>query len=108
MSLSTCGACGYRYDLDRQSQVCPHPKRRTWTQSARLLAFLQANPGCTTMQIQLGMRPFLANPRARISDLRAAGISVECRKVDGVSRYFVREARPAPLRGEQEVMGLGA
>lgn len=71
------------------------------TQRDRLLAFLRANPGATTMQIQLGMRPFLANPRARISDLRASGIEVVCRKVDGVSRFYVVEARPEPIWGEQ-------
>jgi hypothetical protein len=80
----------------------PHPHRRNPvheavapmkpTQAGRLLAFIRANPGCTTMDIQLGMRPFIANPRARISDLRAAGIVVDCRKDDrGVARYTVRE-----------------
>lgn len=75
-------------------------------QMARLLAFVRANPGCTTMDIQLGMRPFIANPRARISDLRAVGFLIECRREQGVDRYYVREARPAPLLGVQESAGL--
>ena len=62
------------------------------TQAARLLAFIRANPDCTTMDIQLGMRPFLANPRARISDLRAAGVDIVClRRSDGRLGYRIRE-----------------
>lgn len=70
------------------------------TQAQRLLAFLRSNPGTTTMQIQLGMSPFIANPRARISDLRAQGFRIECRRVEGVDRFYLEE-RPAPLNGTQ-------
>ena len=73
----------------------------------RILAFIKVNPGCTTADIQLGMRPFIANPRGRISDLRAAGYRIDCRRApDGKDRYFLAESRPAPLTGSQEVMRL--
>lgn len=73
------------------------------TQAARLLAYIKAHPGASSLEVTAALR--IVNVTGRISDLRAAGISIECRKVAGVSRYFVN-ARPAPLRGEQEAMAL--
>ena len=68
------------------------------TQCARILAFLRANPGATTMELQLALRPFVSNPRARISDLRARGHTVECRRrVDGFEGFWVREAAQMEL-----------
>jgi len=43
------------------------------TQSARLLAYLRSHPDSTILEITYGLHPFVSNPRARISDLRAAG-----------------------------------
>ena len=78
------------------------------TQTDRIVAFIRANPGCTTMQIQFGLDPFVANPRGRISDARAAGFDVVCaRRSDGRLGYTVREAhRIEPLTGQQESAGL--
>jgi hypothetical protein len=63
------------------------------TQTERVKRFIERNPGCTTMQIQLGCQPFISNPRARISDLRAQGINVVARKRrDGVDGYWISRA----------------
>lgn len=58
------------------------------TQVERLLAYLRANPGASTMELQLALRPFVSNPRARISDARARGINVECVKRGDGQRGF--------------------
>lgn len=64
------------------------------TQSERIVAFLRANPGATTMELQLGLAPFVSNPRARISDLRAQGVNVVCiTRADGRKGYRVIERR---------------
>jgi hypothetical protein len=66
------------------------------TQAERVLVFLTINPGATVMELQLALRPFVSNPRARISDLRAAGNIVECRKrTDGQRGFWV--LNPAQL-----------
>ena len=63
------------------------------TQSERVLAFLRSHPGATIMELSFGLQPFVANPRARISDLRAAGYTVEPRKRDdGRTGFVVVEA----------------
>ena len=63
------------------------------TQVERLLAYLRANPGATTMELQLALRPFVSNPRARISDARARGTVIECvKRGDGQRGFVVREA----------------
>lgn len=63
------------------------------TQVERLLAYLRANPGATTMELQLALRPFVSNPRARISDARARGIDIECvKRGDGQCGFVVHEA----------------
>ncbi len=69
------------------------------TQCGRLLAFIRENPSCTTMEITLGLAPFVANPRARISDLRITyGIDVVCEKrPDGYEGFRVRERGPLTL-----------
>lgn len=69
-------------------------KRQTTgpTQTERVVAFLRAHPGVTTMELQLGLAPFVSNPRARISDARAAGIDVQPRKrADGRTGFVVVE-----------------
>lgn len=74
------------------------------TQNDRVLAYLRAHPGATAMELTFGLQPFVANPRARISDLRAAGYIVEMvRRDDGRNGFVVREpvatGLPVPLWG---------
>jgi hypothetical protein len=65
------------------------------TQSERVLAFLRAHPGATALDIAHGCHPWVSNPRARISDLRAAGHVVDMvRRTDGKNGFVVREPRP--------------
>ena len=62
------------------------------TQAERLLTFLRSHPGASIADITHGLDPFVANPRARISDLRARGVRIDCRRDDrGVDRYVVVE-----------------
>lgn len=66
------------------------------TQAARLLLYLTLNPGATVMEMQLALHPFISNPRARLSDLRAAGNIIECRKrSDGQRGFYL--VNPAQL-----------
>lgn len=70
------------------------------TQTERIVAFIRAHPGCTTMELTLGLAPFCANPRARISDARAQGYDVVCStRVDGRKGYWLLEKAPV-TRGE--------
>ena len=63
------------------------------SQAARLLRLIRDEPGISTMQIQQTMRPFVSNPRARISDLRKLGYDIVCeRRPDGYEGFRVREA----------------
>lgn len=73
------------------------------SQAARLLAWLRANPGSSSIEVTMALR--IVNVTGRISDLRARGVVVECRSVEGVDRYFIREPRPVD-RGEPIGMGL--
>lgn len=62
------------------------------TQNERVLAFLRANPCATALDIAHGCHPWVSNPRARISDLRAAGYVIEPRKrTDGKTGFVVVE-----------------
>jgi hypothetical protein len=62
------------------------------TQSDRMLRFIREHPSCSILDIVQGLDPFCANPRARISDLRAEGHVVSCvRDKAGVARYSVVE-----------------
>ena len=71
------------------------------TQVDRIVNFVRRHPGCTVMEVTLGLSPFVANPRARMSDARAHGIAFDkWRDSDGVWRYRVAE-RPVPMVGEQ-------
>ncbi len=64
----------------------------TLTQSERVLAFLRAHPLATALDIAHGCHPWVSNPRARISDLRAAGYVVEAqRRTDGKTGFVVRD-----------------
>ena len=68
------------------------------TQTERLVRYLRANPGATSLQITHALA--LVNVTGRVSDARAQGIDIECRRENGLARYFVRE-HVAPLSGEQ-------
>ena len=68
------------------------------TQSERVLAYIQGHDCPTTMEIQLGLYPFVSNPRARISDLRKAGHDIRAQKrADGQTGFRVIE-QPEQLR----------
>ena len=75
------------------------------TQTARLIAYLRANPGASSLEITHALA--LVNVTGRVSDARAQGVAIECRKrADGRLGYYIREARPAPLSGQQESLAL--
>ena len=59
------------------------------TQSARLLAYLHANPGVSSLEITLALR--IVNVTGRVSDLRKAGHVIECFRDGNVDRYRVVE-----------------
>lgn len=60
------------------------------TQCERLLAYLRANPGASSLEITQALA--LVNVTGRVSDLRARGVTVDCRKRrDGRDGYFLRE-----------------
>lgn len=59
------------------------------SQADRLLAYLRANPGASSLEIVRDL--LIINTTGRISDLRAAGYTIEARRVDGVYRYRVIE-----------------
>lgn len=67
-------------------------------QPMRVLRYLRDHPGSSSLEITRDL--FIVNVTGRISDLRAHGYVIDCRK-DGhrVDRYFVREPRPVD-RGE--------
>ena len=71
------------------------------TQVDRLIAYLRSHPGATAMQLVTELR--MPKYTSRISDARARGVDIECRRVEGVNRYWlvVQESRPAPMQGEQ-------
>ena len=63
------------------------------TQTERIVEYIRTHPGCSMLEIAYGVQPFIANPRARISDARAAGVNIPppTRDRDGVERYHVEE-----------------
>ena len=72
----------------------------TLTQSARLLAYLYAHPGASSLEVTADL--WIVNVTGRVSDLRAAGHDIVCaRRGDGRLGYWVKEARFAPVTGEQ-------
>lgn len=68
------------------------------TQVERVVAFVRSHPGCSTMELQLGLHPFVSNPRARISDARAAGHVIDCRRRGDGERGYVLIEQPEQLR----------
>lgn len=77
------------------------------TQSERVLAFLRANPRATALDIAHGCHPWVSNPRARISDLRAAGYVIEPqRRTDGKMGFVVVREPRRVTTGVAVEMGL--
>lgn len=78
---------------------------RPGSQSRRLLDWLAANPGSSSLEITLALS--IVNVTGRISDIRAAGHAIECREdKSGVARYYIVPQRvvdtgeQVPLFGE--------
>lgn len=68
------------------------------TQADRILRFIRENPHASILDMARGMDPFIANPRARISELRQAGFDIRCeRRSDGVDGYVCHEAAQLSL-----------
>lgn len=66
----------------------------------RTLRFLREHPGASSLDITREL--LVVNVTGRISDLRAAGYKVECRKrPDGYDGYVVVEPKPVTA-GVQE------
>jgi hypothetical protein len=62
----------------------------TLTQTERLIRFLRGNPGSTSLEITLACG--IVNVTGRISDARALGYTVECkRRTDGRAAYWLNE-----------------
>lgn len=62
------------------------------TQSDRVLAFLRSHPQATALDIAHGCHPWVSNPRARISDLRANGHVIDMvKRDDGRNGFVVRD-----------------
>lgn len=69
-------------------------------QAMRMLRWLRDHDGASSLEITAAL--FIPNVTGRISDLRTAGYSIECRKgPDRRDRYYVQPARPEPLTGTQ-------
>lgn len=68
------------------------------SQTQRLLAWLRANPGASSLEITIALK--IVNVTGRVSDLRASGHVIDCREVDGVARYYLRDATPGVARIE--------
>jgi hypothetical protein len=60
------------------------------TQTDRLVRFLRANPGTSSLELTVALR--LVNVTGRVSDARAEGYVIDAVRVDGVFRYYLREA----------------
>ena len=61
------------------------------TQPERLLRYLRANPGASSLEIVRDC--LIVNTTGRISDLRAAGHRIDCRKrKDGYDGFYLVEA----------------
>jgi len=77
------------------------------TQSQRVLAYLRAHPRATALEIGMGVHPWVSNPRARISDLRAAGYVIEPqRRTDGKMGFVVVREPLRVTTGVAVEMGL--
>lgn len=69
-------------------------------QAMRLLRWLREHQGASSLEVTAALA--IVNVTGRVSDLRSAGYRIECLKgPDRRDRYYVREPRPEPVRGEQ-------
>jgi hypothetical protein len=69
------------------------------SQNERVLAYLKAHPGATALDIAHGCHPWVSNPRARISDLRANGHRIELvKREDGRNGFRVVEPLTEPVQ----------
>jgi hypothetical protein len=65
------------------------------TQTDKLLAFLRLNPGASSLEITMACG--IVNVTGRVSDLRASGTPVDCRKrTDGRDGYWLGEGEARP------------
>jgi len=60
------------------------------SQNDRLLRWLRANPGTSSLEITVALH--IVNVTGRISDLREQGHVIDAVREQGVYRYVVREA----------------
>jgi len=73
-------------------------------QPARVLRYLRDHPGASSLEVTRDL--YIVNVTGRVSDLRAAGYVVVCRKgPDRRDRYYVIEERPVD-QGTTVGMGL--
>lgn len=70
------------------------------TQTQRLIRYLHEHDGASILEITKGLDPFVANPRARISDARQAGHEIVCRRVEGVNRFYLDPNAKLTLFGD--------
>ena len=60
------------------------------TQTDRLIRYLRANPGATSLEITMALA--VVNVTGRVSDARAEGFVIECRKrTDKRQGYWIVE-----------------
>jgi hypothetical protein len=65
-------------------------------QSARLLDWLRANPGASSLEITYALQ--IVNVTGRVSDIRASGVVVDCREDKaGVARYRIVDPEPVQV-----------
>jgi len=64
---------------------------KTPTQADRLFAYLRRNPGATSLDIIRDCH--IVNTTGRISDLRARGVNIDCRKQGKLDCYYLIEPR---------------
>lgn len=65
------------------------------TQTARLVAFLRTHPEATSLEITLACR--IVNVTGRVSDARAQGIEIVCKRRSDGERGYVLHERPVQL-----------
>ena len=77
------------------------PLREPETQTERVRRFIRDHDAPTAMEIAHGCSPWVSNPRARISDLRAEGYVIEkVRRSDGQTGFRLVEPGQRTLFGE--------
>jgi hypothetical protein len=63
------------------------------SQASRLLQYLRLNPGASSLEITMACG--IVNVTGRVSDLRAVGVPVACRKRrDGRDGYWLPAEKP--------------